>query len=77
MEVVCMKLFRENQNLISQNGKMWRKITKRLEKKDRRVEKLLYFLLVGNNQALMESGLQPSSLQSNRSNVMLYDSEND
>lgn len=72
-----MKLFRENQNLISQNGKMWRKITKRLEKKDRRVEKLLYFLLVGNNQALMESGLQPSSLQSNRSNVMLYDSEND
>lgn len=63
--------------MISENAKMWRKITKRLEKKDRRVEKLLYFLLVGNNQALLENGIQSSSLQAARPNNLVFDYDND
>jgi hypothetical protein len=53
---------------------MWRKITRRLEKKDRRVEKLLYFFLMRNNQALLENGIEPPNL---RNNLVMYDSEND
>ncbi len=65
MEMICMKLLRENQNLISQNAKMWKKISKRLEKKDRNIEKLIYFLLLGNNQAsILDGETQLNALQS-------------
>lgn len=35
--MVCLRLFKENQNMIAQNSQMWKKLSKRLEKKDKRV----------------------------------------
>lgn len=58
---------------------MWRKLSKRLEKKDRRVEKLLCYLLLGNNQTVLENGTETEgALQAARpKNLMLYNDESE
>jgi hypothetical protein len=67
--------------MIVQNSIMWRKLSKRLEKKDRRVEKLLCFLLLGNNQSVLENGSAeevPGVLQTARpSNLVMYNEDSE
>lgn len=65
--------------MIAQNSRMWRKLSKRLEKKDRRVEKLLCFLLLGNNQSVLENGARTEgALQAARpTNLMMYNDESE
>lgn len=77
--MICLRLTKENKNMIAQNSRMWRKLSRRLEKKDRRVEKLLCFLLLGTNQSVLEDGANNEGvLQTARpTNLMMYNEDSE
>lgn len=48
LEQVIKHLVADNQSLRTENGKLWKRVEKNIEKSDKKVEKLMLFMLFGN-----------------------------
>ncbi|MBS1889958.1 MAG: hypothetical protein JST59_01580 [Actinobacteria bacterium] len=54
LELIIKHLVADNHNLRSENSKLWKRVEKNLEKSDKKVEKLMLFMLFGNQMMLDE-----------------------